>query len=575
MLLVPQVVQFNYPVWDEGLVGFDRRAYIWNGISDGFDIGWLDNARPIYYDNPSIPTTGIQDVAITNWIVKCHKKGFLLGPFTASNCPIKDLFFAPLFTVLKPDFKQRIVCDLSYGKQEGGSVNNCIAPCATRVKYISFREVAQFVYDLGEGAYLWIVDAQDAYYRVPIKRHYWHYNAIKWLGVIFIFTSLQMGLSSACAIYQAFADAVLYIITRRGAHLFITCTGFVFIHHYLDDFFGGHPSKIVAEAQCRFVVETFALLGIPTQWKKVKFPHWRQIILGWLYDTVLQTVSIPPDKARAYRDMCIRLIRTRAQGTTKKILEHVKGCLQWASPAVFPGKIRLRNLEHAMHIECYDYNHTIYLSDLVIEDLRWWIHALQYMNGVPLTWIISDPDVYDEYVWTDASTKAGQGGCTSEGYAFQFLNRHSISSTVEQSRDDIDIHLFELLAMYIMAWLRAPDWSYKNIYFYCDNSAAAFGLINQRAALGRRDMNYIIMKFAELSAQFHFRFFIKHIPGSENEVADALSRFKTGYRRNDARMEEFKFFEDSEAIDIANQIYNDLLNFKRVPLNDGDSHALE
>ena len=94
VLLVPQVVQFNYPVWDEGLEGFDRQAYIWNGINDGFDIGWLDYAQPTHYDNPSIPTVEWQDIAITNWIVKCHKKGFLLGPFTESNCPIKNLFFA-------------------------------------------------------------------------------------------------------------------------------------------------------------------------------------------------------------------------------------------------------------------------------------------------------------------------------------------------------------------------------------------------------------------------------------------------------------------------------------------------
>ena len=133
--------------------------------------------------------------------------------------------------------------------------------------------------------------------------------------------------------------------------MFITVSGFIFIHHYLDDFFGGHPSEFVARAQCNFVVNTFALLGIPTQWKKVKFPSTQQKILGWLYDTVAQTVSVPPDKARRYRDMCTCLIQNKSHGTDKKSLEHVKGCLQWAAPAVFPGKIRLRNLEHAMHLD--------------------------------------------------------------------------------------------------------------------------------------------------------------------------------------------------------------------------------
>ena len=67
----------------------------------------------------------------------------------------------------------------------------------------------------------------------------------------------------------------------------------------------------------------------------------------------------------------------------------------------------------------------------MIEDLKWWRHALQYMNGVPLTWIISDPTVYHEYCWTDASTKLGQGGCTSANYAFQFYNHQTIARAVE------------------------------------------------------------------------------------------------------------------------------------------------
>ena len=569
LLVVPNVVNFNYPVWNEALDGFERDAYIWNGINDGFDIGWIDGAEPAYYANPSIPTVHSQDIFITNWIVKCHAKGFLLGPFTESNCPFKKLIFAPLFTVLKPDFKQRVVCDLSHGHRDDTSVNNCIKPKAKHVKYMSFREVAQFVHALGPGAYLWIVDAKDAYYRVPIKKKYWRYMAIKWLGVIFVFTSLQMGLASACAIYQAFADAVLYIIKTKGAHLFVTVSGFCFIHHYLDDFFGGHSNKYIATLQCEYVVHIFALLGIPTQWGKVKLPNWKQILLGWLYNTRAGTVSVPPDKVDAYCDACTNLIRS-AGATGKKQLEHVKGCLQWASPAVYPGKIRLRNLEHALHLECYDYDSKIVLSRQVINDLKWWKFALKYMNGIPLTWVISDPDIFDEYIWTDASTKLGQGGCTSLGYAYQFYNHQTIAMAVNNFRAGIDIALFELLALYIMARLRCEDWNYKNIYFYCDNSTAAYGLMNQRAKLSRFDLNYIIRKFAELSAQFHFRFFVKHIPGEENEVADALSRFKSGYRFGDTDISEFQFFPSQRAIDTANNIFKELLNLRIVPRNDDD-----
>ena len=220
VLLLPAPVGFNYPLWRDGLQGFDREDYIWNGIKFGFDIGWIPNTTPTYTDDPVLPTSVGQDIAITNWIVKCHKKGFLLGPFTDDTLPYTVVYLAPLFTVIKPDWKKRIVCNLSHPKRWGISVNDCIDQAAKTVQYISFVELCRFIYDLGYDARLWVVDAQDAYYRVPIKERYWRYMGIRWFGYTFLFTSLQMGLASACAIYQAFADAVLYIIVKKKILLF-------------------------------------------------------------------------------------------------------------------------------------------------------------------------------------------------------------------------------------------------------------------------------------------------------------------------------------------------------------------
>ena len=110
------------------------------------------------------------------------------------------------------------------------------------------------MYDLGYDARLWVVDAKDAYYRVPIKQQYWKYMALKWFGLIFIFTSLQMGLGSACAIYQRFADGILYIIRHKSSAIFIGAGGHYLCYHYLDDFFGGHGDNQTAWEQLSEVV---------------------------------------------------------------------------------------------------------------------------------------------------------------------------------------------------------------------------------------------------------------------------------------------------------------------------------
>ena len=79
VLLIPQL--YNSTTHSRKMVlSGDRKTYILSGINDGFDMGWLEHAYPYHYNTPGIPTTEIQDVLITNWIVKCHSNGIILGP---------------------------------------------------------------------------------------------------------------------------------------------------------------------------------------------------------------------------------------------------------------------------------------------------------------------------------------------------------------------------------------------------------------------------------------------------------------------------------------------------------------
>ena len=518
-----------------------------------------------------MPKTNEEVLFITHWIFKRYDNGILLGPFTEENCPFPYVHFSPLFTVPRPDLRARTVCHLSSPKR-GVSVNDCIPDDAKVVSYIQFREVAEFVYNLGVDAQLWLVDAKDAYYRLPIKRKYWKYMGIKFFDYIFVFTSLQMGLGSGCALYQRFADSIIYILRTKYCELFIDEDRGELVFHYLDDFFGGHPKEDVAKSQMLAVWKLFILLGIPTQDNKLKWPNWLQIILGWLYNTRLQTVSLPPLKVEQYSAMIIILLREKQKGTNKKTYERLDGRLQHSSVVVFPGKTRLRNLQHALHLEDYSYDDTIYMNDLIESDLRWFLYSLKYSNGIPLTWVFYDPVEFDDEIWTDAALRGdlkigGMGGCTTSGVAYQVHNSQTMALYLHYQRKGVDIHLMELIAMYIMAAHMAPHWRYKHVRFYCDNKAASWALINKRANLGRRDMEYVTMRFCQLSAKYHFRFWIKNIKGEENQMADALSRFKTSYKNNVLDMSELEFLNVNDIIQTVDEL---LFEIEKLPLNDDD-----
>ena len=566
----PTPVGFNYEVWKDGLQGYPDAPYIWDGINNGFDIGWIQGAEPTFVDAPYIPVSTDQQLSITRWLVKRHAAGILLGPFTAENCPFKQLYYSPVFTVPRPDALWRVVAHLS-SPRWGVSINDCIPKESKEVAYIYFTELARFIHELGYDARLWVIDAKDAYYRILIKERYWKYMAIKWFGLIFVFTSLQMGLGSACAIYQRFADAVLYIIRTKHTALFVGAGGAIYARHYLDDFFGGHTDPIVALQQLQAAYDWFDKLGIPTQLKKVKFPHYMQIILGWLWNTRAGTVSLPPAKVRAYSAQVTRLIRERQKGTDRKELEQLDGRLGHASLGIYCGKAKQRNIQHALHLEAKSYSERIILNDLVISDLKWWLQALKYMNGIPLNWVFENPNTFDEEMWTDASLRGdellgGMGGCTNSGLAYQLDNR-ATKVRVVKLRRQVDIKLMEMLAVYIFIRHMADKLQYKKIKIYCDNTTVVQSIIKKRGPLNRRDLHHIVDKICMLAVKYRFRFWIEHIAGDDNIMADRLSRFKKLYAIGSVDPNNFQYILRDTMVSYANEVLVDMLNYRKVPQN--------
>ena len=419
------------------------------------------------------------------------------------------------------------------------------------------------------------MDAKEAFYRVPVKSKYWKYMGIKWFGIIFIFTSLQMGLGSACAIYERFADAYVHIMRYQCANLFVASAGSFYIYHYLDDVFGGHPSEEIAWQQVLYVVYWFWALGIPTQWKKVIFPSWLQVTLGWEYNTRQRTYSLPRPKQYAYVNELDNVIREFERPYCKKELEHINGFLEHAAVGVYPMKAKTRNLQYTMHLELFNYEDRIILSDLVITELKWCRMALMEMNGVPLQWAFSNPHDYHDQFWTDASLRGeelmigGMGGCSLSGLAYQVHNRQTYARVVNSRRSGIDIKIMEFMALLAMVIYMAPQLEYKNIRLWCDNDTVVWAVSKKRGPLERRDLHWMVNLLCEYSVKYKFRFWIEYIKGNENVVADRLSRFKNLYA--DKQVDQtFKYIPTLSIVNIINTVFVKMLDFKKCPLNYND-----
>ena len=97
------------------------------------------------------------------------------------------------------------------------------------VKYSIFDEAVDLTRLFGKGTYMAKVDVKHAFRLCPVHSSDWPLLGYFWLGRFYFDTRLPFGSRSSPFIFNAFADAILWILVVR-----LGLTGVV---HYLDDFF--------------------------------------------------------------------------------------------------------------------------------------------------------------------------------------------------------------------------------------------------------------------------------------------------------------------------------------------------
>lgn len=494
------------------------RDFVIDGIHSGFSIQHSGPDPVTTHRN--LPTTRRQKEKITEWFLRGIEKGYILGPFDRSNVPFAKLFPSPVGAVPKPNGGVRPIHHLSAPKN-GISVNSSLNEESRSVEYVKFHEVVEIVDAVGKDGWIWVVDAEDAYLRVPIQEPDWKYIAMEWFGLLFVFTCLTFGLSSACRIYTHFADAIEWIIASHDPSIFFM--GLLqLIRHYLDDFFGGHPSRTVAQRQFNCVVQWFDFLGVPTSPSKCQGPFQVLKILGFVYDTVKREVRVPHEKIN---EMC-KLIKEmlRAKRTKKDKIESLVGKLRWASRCVFGGQAFVRRLELlGLKLRCK--GHRTPLRATVLGDLRWWLEVLQSTyNGFSFDYLLHPVNNGDITVYCDAASLRGLGGFATDGQWFQYwYGVNGFDKYGDLRRPSID--WLELAALVVAAKMWAPRWSGKAIDLHTDNTTAQYALANKCVNMRRGDLMELVRVMCALAAKYRFYFWVVRVAGKDNIAADALSRF--------------------------------------------------
>ena len=493
-----------------------KRQEIIDGLINGFDIrreGPFPNQT-----QRNLPTDDIGKLHITKWLIQGCNDGHFLGPFTTP--PFQSYHTSPVGTVPKDITKRRTIHHLS-APRKGISVNSEITQESKTVTFIQFKQVVAWIQSLGKNAFIWKSDLENAYRQLALHPTAYPLLGIRWLNHYVFDTRGPFGLASMVAIFQDFADLLLYAVSQSMLHLFLINNS-ISLHHLLDDFFGGHNNSSMAQKQFDQFFHISNILGVKVSQRKSYPPTQQLTILGYHYDTTTQTVSIPIEKIHKIKQQ-LKLLVQKRKSKAQELLSIV-GKLRWVSNIIVTGSAFVRRLEQAAH-SVKELHYWVRLNSEIKKDIKWWLKVLnsQTLNQREFKFILANPTQSDIQIYSDGSTTKGIGGyCANNNVCYQIL-----LSQIANLHKDADIQFIELLALVVTAKMWAQNWTNSSITFYCDNEPVVGMLKKKCATFKRWDLMQLIRILCELANKHSFYFWAVHIPDKQNQIADKLSRFQT------------------------------------------------
>ncbi len=487
------------------------------GITDGVDIGYTstdadatgDMALGLHQCN-NLPTAYAQPASIDADIAATVASGHKAGPYTVP--PYRHFRCSPLGTVPKTGSdKHRVIHHLSWPRT-GRSVNARIPHF--ECKLASFDDAAAMVQSLGIGAWMCKLDIAAAYKCIPVAPRYWHLLGMRWQGMYYFDKQLPFGMASSCAIWEQYATAAEWIVHHE--------LNIPHQRHYVDDFIVAAATQQHCQQRMDAIVRLFGILGLPladsSGVNKVVAPTQQLVYLGIEIDSIKQCCRL--SDARLAKLVSIIDTWLQKDTATQRELLSLAGTLHFACRVVRPGRAfvrRLLNLAHSLQRL-----HTrVSLSHGTRADLRWWHQFAHQWNGV--SWL------YEPH-WQSAHCLHLHTDASLQGYGAVF-GTHWFAC--EWTRDELALahrlHRVSLPWMELYALVRAAaTWGHllrgKRLHFHCDSATSVAAC--QRMSSRSIQLMKLIRCLLFIAAQHGFEWRIKHIAGTDNIVADCLSRMQ-------------------------------------------------
>ena len=483
--------------------------YLIDGLTYGFDTGIKVLPQKSLICNNLKSALQEPDV-VTELINTEVQKGYVMGPFRES--PFKLFRISPIgIATGKYSGKKRLIVDLSAPHDDGehDSINNLIDKDEFSLKYVRIDDAMNTLLDLGAGSWMCKFDIADAFKIIPMDPAIWHLYGIKWEGQYYFFKRLTFGCRSSPKIFDTLSRALCWIAQHKYKINHIL--------HLLDDFLTIDDPQCIKERNMAALSHLFGSLAVPISTKKTVGPVHVIEYLGIILDSVKMEARLPADKLTRITEIIDTYMGRKS--ITKRELLSLLGHLNFACKVIIPGRSFVSHMID-LSTKVTKMTDYIHLSEMVCKELKMWKLFLSQWNGVALFLENNVTLAHDMHLFTDASSTCGFGGYFKGKW---FMGEWPVE--IQQlNNKSVSMALLELYPIVIASLLWGASWSRKRICFHCDNLATVHILSK------RRSKTPMIMKLMRrltwLAAKHNFFIYSKHIPGVQNDISDALSRFQ-------------------------------------------------
>lgn len=410
-----------------------------------------------------------------------------LGAISPCNRSKND-FCSHIFLAPKPNGTKRFILNLK-------SLNKFVV--TTHFKMEDYRTAAKLVPPSG---FMANIDLTEAYLLVPINRAHRKYLRFEFNGICYEFNAMPYGLSVAPRVFTKLMKEVMNSLRKEGYKSVI----------YLDDILCIGNTYLECQDNVKKTLSLLQCLGFVVNFNKSMLEP-RQVcrFLGFMYNTVEMTLSLPDDKRKGIMQLVQKFIK-RPRCTIRQLSQFI-GVLTAACPAVKYGWLYTKTLERQKYLALTQFENfevKIKLPVDVLPDLYWWKdNILTTYNSLRFD------KKFKLEIFTDASL-IGWGA---------FCGGKRASGGWKADESSFHINQLELLAAFLGLKSFASSHSNCSVLLRVDNTTALC-YINRMGGIRFPHLNNLAKQIWQWCEMRNITLFASYINTNSNIEADQESR---------------------------------------------------